>query len=457
MILLLTIMATIILQPVAEAVLNLSAKTPIGSVLRSAGWAQMPLDLRARGQFSAGVESARVVNRIQNGLVDILAANRDARGVFMDRSKLITEINRLAEQEGLAPVEPGAKGTIRDITSEARADLIYRTQTEMAYGFANWKAGQDPDALNAVPAQELIRVSPRRVPRDWQSRWIEAGGRPGRMVALKSDPIWRKISRFGTPWPPFDFNSGMGVEDILRPEAEKLGLLTPGQLPQPTIEDFNAKLEASVSDLTPELRQNLQSLFGPQVDIDSETVRWKSNLGPYERAQQQILVDAPSIASRSTDALVPVLADQTAGDAGIQISAVASGRKPLFAVSLGFGGQTEFTAAAEGVQATLPQGVVATVENGELIVYHPDLVGRLAEPGQGLMPQIIANRANGAWLGFGERLADSEMVTVAILEPNGNIALEFRTPAQYAELYAAARAKDYSDATGLRYTARIPA
>lgn len=39
------------------------------------------------------------------------------------------------------------------------------------------------------------------------------------MIALKSDRVWTNFSRFGRPYPPSDFGSGMGVEDIDRDEA----------------------------------------------------------------------------------------------------------------------------------------------------------------------------------------------------------------------------------------------
>ena len=63
----------------------------------------------------------------------------------------------------------------------------------------------------------------------WRERWKESGGKlyDGRMIALRNDPIWRKISRFGSPVPPFDFNSGMGLEEVNRFEAEALGVELP--------------------------------------------------------------------------------------------------------------------------------------------------------------------------------------------------------------------------------------
>ena len=62
-------------------------------------------------------------------------------------------------------------------------------------------------------------------------RWEAAGGQftNGRMAALKTDPIRAAISRFGDPFPPFDYGSDMGLRDIDREEAEALGLQSLGR------------------------------------------------------------------------------------------------------------------------------------------------------------------------------------------------------------------------------------
>lgn len=272
------LMATIIIAPLQEAIEKLEARTPVGSKLRSADWAQQPLALRESAQQTAGVESARVVNRIQSGLLDILKHNRDEHGVLTDRSKFIADIGKLAEAEGLAPTDPKLRGTIQDITSEARTELIYRTQTQMAYGHANWKAGQDPDMLDAFPAQELVRAEERKQKRDWLSRWQAAGGRlhGGRMIALKSDPVWQELSRFNVPWPPYDFNSGMGVEDVSREEAVQAGLIKPGQVIAPIEADFNKRVAQTVQGMTNEEMLALKEDFGPQLQVTGNKVQWET-------------------------------------------------------------------------------------------------------------------------------------------------------------------------------------
>lgn len=273
------------IQPLPEAVAKLGARTPVGAKLRSAEWAEVPLALRERAQFSAAVESVRLLDGIQRKLQKQAGMLRErvARGeAFVDRDSFIADIRALAEAEGVVTTGARGAGTVRDIRSNARLGLIFDMQTRQSFNYARYKMDQDKDVLNAYPAQRLIRSESRREPRDWADRWRMAGGRVGwedalqtPMVALKTSPIWAALSRFGTPWPPFDFGSGMGLEDVDRAEAVNLGLLADDQEIKPSLEDFNADLEASVRGLGVESRRELLDTFGDQVQIQGDFVRWK--------------------------------------------------------------------------------------------------------------------------------------------------------------------------------------
>jgi hypothetical protein len=270
--------------PLPEAVGQLSAKTPVGSVLRSAQWAEMPLALRQRAQFSAAVEDLRWLANVQDKLNKAISLQRErlANGneAFVDRSSFIADMRKLADTFDLPQADPQLVGSLQDIRSSARLGMIFDIQTGQANGYAQWKMDQDPDVLDAFPAQELVRMANRRVPRRWRDRWIAEGGKifGGRMIALKTDRIWRGISRFRTPWPPFDFRSGMGVEDVSQDEAETLGLLKPDEEVLPIIEDFNAELKASVRDLPPDFQDSVKNLFGDQVRIANGEAAWRGNL-----------------------------------------------------------------------------------------------------------------------------------------------------------------------------------
>lgn len=265
------------LEPLKDAIAKLSAKTPIGSALRSDEWEQVPLALRERAQFSARVESARVLSTIQEKLQTRIGMMKEQvryGEAFVDRSSFIGDLRKIAEAEGLGD----GSGGLTDITSRARLGLIFDMQTRQAAEFARYVAGQDRDLLDAFPAQELIRVEERNLERDWRGRWSAAGGRMygGRMIALKTDPIWSRISRFGTPYPPFDYGSGMGVEDVSRADAEALGVIKSGEPVRPNIDDFNAEMEASAAGLPPQLVSKLLAAFGDHIKLAAGRLVWKS-------------------------------------------------------------------------------------------------------------------------------------------------------------------------------------
>ena len=314
------------LQPLAQAAARISDKTPVGSVLRTAEWSRVPLALRERAFFSAGVESARFLSDARQGVLDVLTFAREkTRGgdALIDRSSLIAKLRDVAKREGI-PVDPKKAGGLQDITSRARLALILDTQLAQAREFARWKAEQDPDILDAFPAQELVRIETRDIPRKWLEKWLQRGGKlyAGRMIAAKGDRIWPAISRFGTPWPPFDFNSGMGIEDIDRDEAEALGVIAPGQIIPPGEQDFNAGLEASARGLGPAEKAQLKSVFGNQVNITGDRIRWTGQAVP-----PPVPAPAPSPAPAPTPAPVaqpspaPTLAAVSA--AGPAVSAAA--------------------------------------------------------------------------------------------------------------------------------------
>lgn len=216
----------------SRALLPVSEDTGAADLLRVAP------ELRARAVFSARtrhVEHLAAIQGVTDRLLD--SASRDP----LDRVS-IPEARQLLraslERLGYAPEQVGAApGTLRDLASTRRLNLIINQNLASARGYGQVAQGRSQGALLAFPAQELVRAEARRTPRgDWPRRFVEAGGRlyAGRMIALKDDPVWAELSVFGQPWPPFDYGSGMGLRDISRREALRLGVLQPGQTPDPS-------------------------------------------------------------------------------------------------------------------------------------------------------------------------------------------------------------------------------
>jgi hypothetical protein len=225
----------------SEAVKKLGSKTAVGAGLSSADWRMVPLAIRERAFFSAKVAEARIASELQSRVMSVAT-----------KAEFIAKARPFMLENGFARAEN--QQDLKAHTSSRRLGLIFEQNTQAARGYGWWKQGQQSDVMDAFPAQEFIRVEARKVPRQtWQARWTAAGGRlwDGRMIALKSDPVWVKLSRFQTPWPPYDFGSGMGVEDVTREEAEALGLMQPGQPAESDEATFDQRVEASTKDIHP--------------------------------------------------------------------------------------------------------------------------------------------------------------------------------------------------------------
>lgn len=164
----------------------------------------------------------------------IIAAYYDAAARIAEGNLSPAEARRLVRQTLLAAGyradSPGSWGDMAQGT--ARQKLILDTNVKKAAGYA-WHEAVKGDA--AHPAQRLVRKGARREPRNWQARWQQAWGSlpadekkkalPTQFVALTDCAIWSAISRWGDPYPPFDYNSGMDVLPVDRATAISLGLI----------------------------------------------------------------------------------------------------------------------------------------------------------------------------------------------------------------------------------------
>jgi hypothetical protein len=210
----------------------LSGKISTPSELRTAEWDRVPQWIRERSFFMAGVDDAEILDRFRKESEAI------AKGEAMPGDARL-RLREFLDARGYQP-EPGQKGTIKDLRSVKRMNIALQTNAEMARGWAQWQAQQSPGALRAFPARRYHRGRQVKVPRDWRARWKRAiaatapegaTNGDGELIALVNHPLWTdpEFNRFGSPWPPFDFNSGMTMSPESRRRAKELGLI-----PSPT-------------------------------------------------------------------------------------------------------------------------------------------------------------------------------------------------------------------------------
>ena len=261
----------------AELILQ---KALVGSNLDSSQWNQIQAGFRNRAFFSSRVAQ-----------VNILAAMRDKVREYAEGETDISKI-RMKIREDLQRLhytpKPGEQDTIHDLFSQARLDVIIKTNVAQARGYMQFAEGMSPGAFAAFPAQEFTRIRHSRKPRqDWPQRWAKAGGKTygGKMIALKDDPVWERLSVFGNPFPPFDWGSGMGVLDVDRKTAIRLGLISDEELRGKTaalrekpVPNFNENLQATFPVSAEHYSQTKAILgqdFGDLVKIDNGVLKWR--------------------------------------------------------------------------------------------------------------------------------------------------------------------------------------
>ena len=252
--------------------------------MSTAQWDMVDAQIRERAFFMAGVDNARILSAFQHVAKEIAAG----------RMSLPEGRRKLREFLAAIGYEPAAEdaGTLKDLTSRRRLDVALQTNADLAAGWAQRKAGL-LDIAN--PGQELYRAKQARVPRDWASRWAEAAAavnyegvaRGGQMVALKTSPIWVELSRFGYPYPPFDFNSGMWVRPVSDDDCEALGLLVDEEWLDKQLaaaeEGLNEGAEADCSDMSAEVLAELDRALGSVGEIVDGVARMRDVNGttPY--------------------------------------------------------------------------------------------------------------------------------------------------------------------------------
>lgn len=193
--------------------------------MSTAEWDLVDAQIRERAFFMAGVENARI-------LQDFREAARAIAGGQLTTNEARKRLRAALRSAGYEPAED-ERGGIHDLSSRRRMEVTLQTNVDLARG---WQQREQMKKDKSQPGLRLYRAQEARQPRNWADRWQEAAvavdwegvAKGGQMVALIESPIWVELSRFGQPYPPFDFGSKMRVRAVPYEECEKLGLV-PGE------------------------------------------------------------------------------------------------------------------------------------------------------------------------------------------------------------------------------------
>lgn len=269
----------------------------------SADIRQLDQALRERAVFSARTTNARYIQSLKDRIERYLEG-----GYKGDLATLRVELRQELARVGYHPergfpgdaaldIPPARPGSLQDLSSERRLNLILNTQLALMTGRAQRIAALDPMALAMYPAFELVRTQSRRLQRNWPLRWVQAGGtlsgpNKNRMVALKTDPIWQALGSsdlfpdaLDVDHPPFAFESGMGWNQIDEFEAIDLGILS-----DPATATASTPVPAQTPPPPPTIDDVIPPMIAPNDGLDLGIIaRIKKTLGGLITAGKGLL------------------------------------------------------------------------------------------------------------------------------------------------------------------------
>lgn len=240
----------------------MTRKQNVPSELRSKEWKHVQAQVRERAFFMASVANAKELHKWRSVMEQVTSG-------AMSPGQAREEMRRYLEKIGYSP-DPGLDGTIKDRSTVQRMKVSIDTNVAMARGWAARMEALD-DVLS--PGQELYRQRESRVKRNWAELWEKAAravnwkgvARNGQWIALVTSPIWVALSAFDTPYPPFDYGSGMRVRPVDFEVCEELGLVSLDDMDaleaemQAQKESLNADVKASIEGLGEDLIDAVQN------------------------------------------------------------------------------------------------------------------------------------------------------------------------------------------------------
>ncbi len=291
---------------VTDSLTHWQRRRPMPTALKSVDLRRLGSEIHLRSVFSAQTTSLNYLEYVAEVIDDVLAGRI---GMAEARLRLMRKLAELGYDpatgfpEDFGKMTPAERGSLQDLSSAPRIDLLLKTNVAIARNYGRVLEGNTDAARYMFPAWELVRLGWREVERGsakshtsgWPRRWAEAGESVGwvgalggsdasslaersgggaastMMIALKDSPIWQALGdgaggdysdTLGHPFPPFAFNSGMDWRAVPRAECAQRGLLHGDAKPAPmqaglapTAEELNARFDR----LAPDLRAVLEA------------------------------------------------------------------------------------------------------------------------------------------------------------------------------------------------------
>lgn len=284
----------------------LASQALLPSELRTADWDALAITnpttqawINERAFFMAAVSQASILDSFRRNALDYTSGKI---GPQEARKRLRAALATL----GYQPTPP-LNGTIKDLSSTARMKVTLETNLAQARGWSQYRTAMQNTSR---PGFRLYRAGQAKAPRDWTTRWQQAwqsltpqeqttatsGQDPANLCALKTSPIWSRISRFGTPYPPFDFNSHMRTRSLSAAECQQLGILPQdpqalaalAQQQTASVPSLNANVEADISSLSASMVDQLEHILSGVATVRNHKLVMIDKNGTQECSWQEI-------------------------------------------------------------------------------------------------------------------------------------------------------------------------
>lgn len=190
-------------------------------------WRVSPQD-REKYFFMAGVSDAYILDEYRKATASICSGERtenEARRYLRDKLRAISY-----------QAEAGKENTMEDLFSRERMCFELGLWRKLACGWSSWQYELERLSLFMYPGKEL-KAHQQELPQEWKEKWLrvadairwEGVEESGKMqIALKTSPIWAKLSVLGLPYVPFDADSHshLYTRQVDASDCIKLGLIT---------------------------------------------------------------------------------------------------------------------------------------------------------------------------------------------------------------------------------------
>jgi hypothetical protein len=268
----------------------LALRVPQPKALTTAQWDVVRADVRERAFFMAGVAQAQTLDLFKGEIDTVL---RGEISVAEFRKRMREGLEKLGYK---APA--GKEGTIHDLRSVQRLNVVAETNVRLAQGYAGYY--RQHAARDVWPAQQMYRQTLKKEPRDWPRRWKETAARTAapassynvsKMAGLIDSAIWTDLSRFGVPYAPFDFGSGMGTRMLDRKKTEAMGIAIPRPIPpdhDAPAKSFNDGLKQEVPLNDEEAKILLKETMEGLADVEGDTVTYRDPNGTIPITPQKV-------------------------------------------------------------------------------------------------------------------------------------------------------------------------